>query len=66
VIVQIALVILGWGIGMRAYIVYPDVALTAAGTRSETLSFLGASLPLGIALLLPSLWILFRIFKDIR
>jgi cytochrome d ubiquinol oxidase subunit II len=61
--VQIALLVLGWGLAQQPFLIYPDVTLQAAAAPRETLVFVLYAVPIGMALLLPSLWLLFRIFK---
>ncbi|HET6231579.1 MAG TPA: cytochrome d ubiquinol oxidase subunit II, partial [Longimicrobiaceae bacterium] len=53
----------GWGIAQHPYLIYPDVTIASAAAPASTLAFLLWSLPFGMALLLPSLWLLFRVFK---
>jgi cytochrome d ubiquinol oxidase subunit II len=53
----------GWGIAQHPYLIYPDVTIASAAAPAPTLAFLLWSLPFGLALLLPSLWLLFRVFK---
>ncbi len=60
---EIILLILGWGVAQLPYFVYPDVTLAQAAAPAATLRFLLACLPFGMALLLPSLYLLFRVFK---
>jgi len=66
VVVQVAAVVLGFGLGMRGYLIYPDVPLEAGGAEAVTLHALAWALPLGSALLVPSLLYLFRVFKSVR
>jgi len=60
---EIVLLLLGWGSAQMPYMLYPDVTLAKAAAPAATLRFLLASLPFGMALLLPSLYLLFRVFK---
>lgn len=62
-IVQVALLVMGWGLAHYPYIIYPDVALQDAAAPTATLQFVLVSFGGGLALLLPSLWLLFRVFK---
>jgi cytochrome d ubiquinol oxidase subunit II len=61
---EITLLLLGWGLAQHPYLVFPDVALADAAAPVATLRFVILSLPVGAALLLPSLWLLFRVFKS--
>lgn len=60
---EIALLLLGWGLAQYPYLVYPDITFANAAAPSATLWFVLLSLPVGAALLLPSLWLLFSVFK---
>ena len=60
---QVAFLLLGWGLAQYPYLIYPDVRLHDAAAPEATLRFVVYSLPVGAALLLPSLWLLFRVFK---
>jgi len=62
-IVQTACLLAGWGIAQHPYLIYPDVTVQGAAAREATLRFILWSTPFGMALLLPSLWWLFRVFK---
>ncbi len=60
---EIAVLLAGWGVAHRQYLIYPDVRLLDAAAPAATLRFVLLSLPVGLALLLPSLWMLFHVFK---
>src|SRR5262249_12836126 len=60
---QVVILLVGWGIAHRDYLVYPDVPLTSAAAPPATLRFILWNLPVGLAFVLPSLWLLFRTFK---
>ena len=60
---QVALLLIGWGLAQLPYIIYPDVTLHAAAAPAATLQFFLLTVPFGLALLLPSLWLLFSVFK---
>lgn len=62
-VVQTACLLLGWGIAQHPYLIYPDVTVRAAASGEATLRFVLWSTPFGMALLIPSLWWLFRVFK---
>jgi cytochrome d ubiquinol oxidase subunit II len=63
VVIQIVCLLAGWAIAQSPYIIYPDITLHEAAAPSATLYFILWSTPFGMALLLPSLWYLFRVFK---
>jgi cytochrome bd ubiquinol oxidase subunit II len=62
-VVQIACLLAGWAIAQSPYIIYPGLTLEAAAAPRSTLLFILWSTPFGMALLIPSLWYLFRVFK---
>jgi cytochrome d ubiquinol oxidase subunit II len=62
-VLQVALLLAGWGLAQYPYLIYPDVTLRNAAAPEPTLRFLLYALPAGAALLVPSLWLLFRVFK---
>jgi cytochrome bd ubiquinol oxidase subunit II len=62
-VVQIACLLAGWAIAQSPYIIYPVLTLDAAAAPESTLLFILWTTPLGMALLIPSLWYLFRVFK---
>jgi cytochrome d ubiquinol oxidase subunit II len=57
------LLLVGWGLAQWPYLIYPDVTLTDAAAPASTLRALLLTVPFGMALLLPSLWLLFAVFK---
>jgi cytochrome d ubiquinol oxidase subunit II len=60
---QTILMLLGWGLAHREYVIYPDVRTLDARGSIATIRFLLLSLPVGLGLLIPSLALLFRVFK---
>jgi cytochrome bd ubiquinol oxidase subunit II len=60
---EIVLLLLGWGLAQKPYLVYPSMKLTEVAGPAETIRFLLLSLPVGAAVLVPSLWLMFRVFK---
>jgi cytochrome d ubiquinol oxidase subunit II len=61
---EIGLLILGWGLAQYPYLVYPDLPFDSVAAPVATLRFVVLSLPVGAALIFPSLWMLFRVFKS--
>jgi cytochrome d ubiquinol oxidase subunit II len=61
---EICLLILGWGLAQHPYLCYPDLTFAESAAPRATLAFLVFSLPCGAALLGPSLFYLFRVFKS--
>jgi cytochrome d ubiquinol oxidase subunit II len=62
-IVQIGCLLAGWGLAQAPYLIYPDLTFAGAAAPDATLRFVLWSTAPGLALLLPSLWYLFRVFK---
>lgn len=60
---EIVLLLLGWGFAQRPYLVYPDITFQQAAAPPQTIAFVLLSLPFGAIALLPSLWLLFAVFK---
>ncbi len=63
-VAQGALLLLGWGLAQYPYLIYPDVTLHDVAAPQPTLRFLLYAIAAGMALLVPSLWLLFRVFKS--
>ena len=61
---EISLLIFGWATAQHPYLVYPDIVLIEAAAPIPTLQFVVLSVPVGAAFLIPSLWLLFRVFKS--
>jgi cytochrome d ubiquinol oxidase subunit II len=61
---QVVLLLLGWGVAQYPYLIYPDLTVHNSAAPEATLRFVLYSLPIGAALLVPSLWLLFRVFKS--
>ena len=62
-IVQVAFLLGGWGAAQYPYLIYPSLTLDAAASPPATLAFVLWTLPLGLAIVVPSLVWLFRVFK---
>jgi cytochrome d ubiquinol oxidase subunit II len=60
---EIALLLIGWGLAQHPYLIYPDLTLSQAAAPRATIAFLLGTVPFGAMLLIPSLWLLFRVFK---
>jgi cytochrome bd ubiquinol oxidase subunit II len=61
---QVAFVVLGWGASQYPFILAPDLTLASASASAKTQHLLLAALATGAAVLFPSLWFLFRVFKS--
>lgn len=60
---QAILLLVGWALALSPYIIYPDVTLAGAAAPDATLQFVLVTVPIGLGLVLPSLWFLFSVFK---
>ncbi|MDQ6899029.1 MAG: cytochrome d ubiquinol oxidase subunit II [Candidatus Dormibacteraeota bacterium] len=63
VIGQVVLVLWAWGVGQWPYLVPPGLTIEAAAAPAGTLTGMLVVVVLGMALLAPSLWLLFWVFK---
>jgi len=61
---EISLLLIGWGLAQYPYLVYPDMSFATVAAPAATLRFLVVSLPVGGLFLVPSLWLLFAVFKS--
>ena len=64
VVAQVVLVLWAWAIGQWPYLLPPNVTIDSAAAPAGTLNALLVVLVPGMAILLPSLWLLFRVFKS--
>lgn len=65
-VAQVVTLLWGWALAQWPYLVYPDVTFAAAAAPRGTLRFILTALVPGMAILLPSLWFLFKVFKGNR
>jgi cytochrome d ubiquinol oxidase subunit II len=63
VIAQVVLVLWAWVVGQWPYLIPPDLSIAAAAAPEQTLSAMLRVIAVGMAILVPSLWLLFRVFK---
>jgi cytochrome d ubiquinol oxidase subunit II len=63
-VVQVAFLLGGWGVAQYPYLIYPDLTLAAAAAPEATIRFVLWTLPFGAAVLAPSIWFLFKVFKS--
>jgi cytochrome d ubiquinol oxidase subunit II len=63
---QTVLILLGWAASQYPFLVVPDVTLFAAAANPHTRMLLLVALGVGAPVLLPSLVVLFRVFKAAR
>jgi cytochrome d ubiquinol oxidase subunit II len=64
--VQTVLILLGWAASQYPFLVVPDVTLTSAAANPQTRLLLLVALGIGVPVLVPSLLVLFRVFKAAR
>jgi cytochrome d ubiquinol oxidase subunit II len=57
-------ILAAWAVAQYPYLVIPDVTIDGAATSSNVLALLLICSLAGMAILLPSLWYLFRVFKS--
>ena len=60
---QVSLILWGWALGQYPYVLPPDLTITAAAAPDVTLRLVLGALVVGAAVLVPSLFYLFRVFK---
>jgi len=63
VIAQVVLVLWAWAVGQWPYLVPPDLTISATVAPPETLTAFLVVIGIGGLLLIPSLWLLFKVFK---
>ncbi len=63
---QVSLILWGWALGQFPYLVPPDLTIGAAAAPEVTLRLVLGALGVGAAVLFPSLYYLFRVFKGAR
>lgn len=61
---QVVFIIWGWGLAQFPYLVEPALTIEAAAAPKATLWILFAALAAGTLLLVPSFYLLYRLFKD--
>ena len=64
--VQVALIVLGWGVSQYPYLLAPGLTLEEAAAPRATLVAVLWALAAGAVLLFPALYLLFRVFKGER
>lgn len=62
-VAAVASVLFGWGVAQWPYLIVPDVTVTAAAAPDATLRVVVVGFAIGGAVLAPSLYLLFRLFK---
>ena len=62
-VVEVSLITWGWALGQFPYLVPPDMTVQSAAAPASTLKLLLIALVAGVAVLVPSLRYLFKVFK---
>jgi cytochrome d ubiquinol oxidase subunit II len=62
-VVEVSLIVWGWALGQYPYLVPPDLTVSNASAPAATLELLIIALLVGLAVLIPSLKYLFKVFK---
>jgi cytochrome d ubiquinol oxidase subunit II len=62
-VVEVSLIVWGWALGQFPYLVPPDLTIGNASAPAATLKLLITALLIGLAVLIPSLRYLFKVFK---
>jgi cytochrome d ubiquinol oxidase subunit II len=62
-VLQVVLLLVGWAVAQWPYLVYPDLTVADSAAPAATLRALLVVVPVGMAFLIPSLWLLFAVFK---
>jgi len=60
---QVVVLLAGWGAAQWPYLIFPDLTIPATAASESTLFLTAATLPFGLAAIVPSLWFLFAVFK---
>lgn len=63
---QVSVILWGWALAQYPYIVPPDLTIAAAAAPDATLRLALGTLALGAAVLFPSLFYLFQVFKRVE
>jgi cytochrome d ubiquinol oxidase subunit II len=61
---HVGALVAGWALAMHPYLVFPDVTLAGSAAPEATMRFVLVATPFGMLLLLPSIALLFRVFKS--
>ena len=63
--IQLAALLVGWSLAQFPYLVYPSHTIENSAAPNTTLNFILLSTPIGMALLIPSLVFLYRVFRAV-
>ncbi|WP_243149848.1 cytochrome d ubiquinol oxidase subunit II [Thermaerobacter sp. PB12/4term] len=62
-VAEVVVLLWGWALGQWPYLIYPDVTVFNAAAPDPILRFALWATPAGLLILIPSLWLLFAVFK---
>jgi cytochrome d ubiquinol oxidase subunit II len=62
---QVSLIFWGWALAQYPFLVPPDLTIANSAAPASTLRLVLIALGVGGAVLLPSLWYLFQVFKTV-
>ena len=62
---QVTLILVGWALAQRPYLIAPDVTIENAAAPAVTLTLMLAIVGAGALFLIPSLYYLFRVFRKV-
>ena len=60
---QVVVLLCGWATAHWPFLIYPDLTIADAAAPPSTLALTAATLPFGLAALVPALWMLFSVYK---
>ncbi len=60
---QVVLIIWGWALAQAPYFIYPDVTVENSASADSTLAAMLIALGVGAVILLPSMWLLYSMFR---
>ena len=60
---QTAAILAGWGVASFPYLIYPSVTISGAAAAPQVQLAILVGAALGAVILVPSLWLLFSLFK---
>ena len=61
-VAQVSCLLGGWGVAQHPFLIFPDLTLDGAAAPPATLRFFLYTLPIGLALIVPSMLFLFRVY----
>lgn len=62
-VAEVIVLLWGWAFAQWPYLIYPDLTVYNSASSGPAIRFLLSTLPVGFGMLIPSLWLLFTVFK---